>query len=177
MSSTSSTSTISISSSPQRSELRQSVRSTSSETAGAVGVICAAVRQFIRHPSNIPIEVTQGEQHEHDLVHNVSLGGLAFETDHALPIGTVIGLRIDAVRPPFSTTARVVWCKSLAERFELGVEFLEASAAFRARMVEQVCHIEQHKQHVHKTEGRVLTSQQAAMEWIEAFASKFPQTD
>lgn len=137
------------------------------------------MRHFMRHPSNIPIEVVQGEQPER-VVHNaqnVSLGGLAFEAQQALPVGSVVALRIHFVRPVFSTRARVVWCSPVEQHYELGVEFLEATDVFRARMVEQVCHIEQHRQRVFETEGRRLTTQEAAMEWIETYAATFPQAD
>ena len=136
----------------------------------------AAVRHFMRHPSNIPIEVLEGEADaERRAMHNVSFGGLAFNSANPLELGSVVAVRINFVRPVFSTTARVAWCAKVGALYEIGVEFLEASDVFRARMVEQVCHIEQHRQHVLKTEGRELTSEQAAMEWIATHAATFPQ--
>jgi hypothetical protein len=74
----------------------------------------------------------------------------------------------------FETKARVVWCSACEGGFELGVEFLAAEDAFRARMVEQVCYIEQYKKMVYQTEGRLLTAEEAAMEWIGKYASQFP---
>jgi hypothetical protein len=44
----------------------------------------------------------------------------------------------------------------------------------RARMVEQVCHIENYKKVVYQAEGRLLTAEEAAMEWISKYASQFP---
>ncbi len=46
-----------------------------------------------------------------------------------------------------------------------------------ARMVEQICHIEQYKNEILKAEGRQLDSKQAALEWIQKFASEFPNPD
>jgi hypothetical protein len=43
------------------------------------------------------------------------------------------------------------------------------------RMVEQVCHIEQYKKELFEDEGRALTGEQAAMEWIKRFAEGFPR--
>lgn len=129
----------------------------------------------MRHPSAIPIEIIEGDASEKThTIHNVSLGGLAFDADHALEQGTVVAVRIAFVRPCFKTSARVVWCKPVGDHFELGVEFLEASDVFRARMVEQVCHIEQYRQQVLVREGRTLTSQEAALEWISSHAANFP---
>jgi PilZ domain len=134
------------------------------------------MRHFIRHPADIPIEVSAGDQLVHATrhIHNVSLGGLAFESDGELEPGIIVEVRIPFVRPMFETKARVVWCSALEGGFELGVAFLDPEDAFRARMVEQVCHIENYKKVVYQAEGRLLTAEQAAMEWIGKYASQFP---
>ena len=41
----------------------------------------------------------------------------------------------------------------------------------------QLCHIEHYKQMVLRTQGRSLSGQQAALEWISKFAEQFPQTE
>jgi hypothetical protein len=137
-------------------------------------------RKFIRHPSDIPIEfsTTEGSPaSQYGQAHDVSFGGLAFEADHCPAPGSIIDLRIPTVVPPFESRGVVVWCRCMAERYEVGVRFLESSAAFKARMVEQVCHIEQYKRDVLAREGRKLTGTAAAREWIAKFASKFPGAD
>ena len=48
---------------------------------------------------------------------------------------------------------------------------------FRARMVEQVCHIEQYRHEILKNEGRKLSSEAAALEWIQKYAPLFPGSD
>lgn len=134
------------------------------------------MRQFVRHPAAIPIEVRASEQVGQAIndVYNVSKGGLAFYSDHALEPGTVVEIVIRFVRPRFETLARVVWCQVLERGFELGVEFLTAEDAFRARMVEQVCHIEHYRREIYETEGRDLTSGEAALEWIDKYSAQFP---
>ena len=82
------------------------------------------------------------------------------------------------MQPAFITQARVAWCKARADGFELGVEFLDAEDAFRARMVEQICYIENYRKTVYETEGRALTSEEAALEWIGKHAAQFlPASD
>jgi PilZ domain len=134
------------------------------------------MRQFIRHPADIPIEVSTGDQSADATrhTHNVSLGGLAFQSDRELEPGIVVEVRVPFVRPMFETKARVVWCRAHEGGFELGVAFLHPDDAFRARMVEQVCYIENYKKAVYQTEGRLLTGEEAAMEWIGKYASQFP---
>ena len=41
-------------------------------------------------------------------------------------------------------------------------------------MVEQLCHIEHYRNEVNRKEGRDISSEEAATEWIAQFADKFP---
>ncbi len=136
-------------------------------------------RRFIRHTINVPLEVTSGGTHQTaiDQGVNVSHGGLAFTSVECLDIGDVVELRIATVTPPFEARARVVWCRPEAPAFLVGVEFLDKGDAFRSRMVEQVCTIEGYRQQVLAEEGREISSQDAAAEWIAKFAGRFPHAD
>jgi len=139
------------------------------------------MRQYIRHPSDIPIEVVRGRDSIAPApcrIHDVCYGGLAFNSSHEVEPGSLVEVRIPCVRPAFVTKARVAWCKAQAGGFELGVEFLDADDAFRARMVEQICYIENYRKSVYETEGRALTSEEAALEWIGKHAAQFlPASD
>lgn len=135
------------------------------------------MRNFIRHPSSIPIEFGSCSAGIRALASNVSVGGLAFDSDHQVNPGDVVALKIATVSPIFEASAQVMWCKPKNTGFELGVAFLDQEDAFRARMVEQICHIEEYKQEVLQAEHRDLTPQQAASEWIEKYAAQFPATD
>ncbi len=136
-------------------------------------------RKFIRHPSEIPIEVGAVGQLAHGArrASDIGLGGLAFCCDSALERGLEVEIRIPFVRPPFEMNGRVAWCRACGASFELGVEFLVQDDAFRARMVEQVCHIEKYKAEIFAAEGRVMNSEEAAVEWIGKFAADFPGAD
>jgi len=134
------------------------------------------MRSFIRHPSEIPIEViTQPNELLTDQpLRDVSLGGLAIRADACLELGTQVRVRVALVKPPFEAAGRVVWCREREGGYDVGIEFAEQSDLFRARMVEQVCHIEQYRREVHEREGRTLTGQEAAREWISRYAADFP---
>jgi hypothetical protein len=86
-------------------------------------------------------------------------------------------VRIPSVSPVFESNARVVWCLADASGYRVGVEFLDADDEFRARMVEQVCHIETYRQQVRESERRDISAEEAALEWIVKFAERFTQTD
>jgi hypothetical protein len=134
-------------------------------------------RQFIRHPSEIPIEAKRSYKLAYNLLHlhNISLGGLAFKSAIAWTPGTVISIRVPLIDPNFETFGKVVWCKKQQEdtNFDVGVEFMQANDAFRARMVEQVCQIEQYKRRLEQ-QGRKVSIDEAAMEWINRYAADFP---
>lgn len=133
-------------------------------------------REFIRHTAGVPIEVhaVSGEERQQLESVNVSEGGISFVSDVDYPLGTVIEVRIPEVDPPFEANARVVWTSPEEGRFCIGVAFLDANDAFRARMVEQVCSIERYRREVEANEGRVLTPADAAAEWISRYAGRFP---
>lgn len=136
-------------------------------------------RRFLRHPSDIPIEFSLPSDEravEQGNVHDVSTGGLAFDAECCPERGAVIAIRIPFVQPAFETRGRVVWCRNQDGRYEVGVQFLSSSDAFRARMVEQVCQIEQYKREVRELEGREIDGDAAAREWIQRHAANFPRT-
>ncbi len=134
------------------------------------------MRNCIRHPSNIPIGfhleelVTEGNEH----LKNISFGGLSFSSIHELSAGDIISVKIPLVRPAFQAMGRVSWCRAEGSQFEVGIEFIDKDDMFRARMVEQVCYIEQYRQEVLKKNGRKLSAEDAAREWIQKFAPQFP---
>jgi hypothetical protein len=133
-------------------------------------------REYIRHTVNVPLEVKMvpGAPATHNRGVNISYGGLAFSVAKCLEIDDVIELRIPTVDPPFEAKARVAWCRPDGDAFLVGVEFLDSDDAFQSRMVQQVCSIENYKHDVAAKEGRILSSQEAAAEWISKFAGRFP---
>jgi hypothetical protein len=135
-------------------------------------------RRYIRHPSAIPLEYSITEtppDYQMDYLNNVSEGGLSFHTSHYIEPETWVHLYIPIDENYFEADAKVRWCRQLDDNsYHVGVSFGDPEKAFSARMVEQICHIEQYKKTIRLKEGRKLTSDQAAAEWIEKYASKFP---
>jgi PilZ domain-containing protein len=125
---------------------------------------------------DIPIEVEAGSRPscKHHEAHNLSMGGLSFDSGSEMAPGSIVELRIPFVEPAFETRAQVVWCSRKGMQYELGVRFLNPDDAFRARMVEQVCHIEEYRRNVLEAEGRALSAEEAANEWINHYADRFP---
>ena len=135
-------------------------------------------REFIRHTVDVPLEVEELASSEARRGHsvNVSSGGLAFESSSCPRVGDLIRLRIPTVTPVFEAAARVAWCRQEDGSYLVGVQFVDAAAAFRSRMVQQVCSIENYRKEVLEQEGRKLSTQEAASEWIEKYAGRFPDS-
>jgi hypothetical protein len=133
------------------------------------------MRSFIRHPTDIPIEIRLEDQScQHESLRNVSHGGLSFLYPHAAPVDSIVIVRIAFTAPPFEAACRVTWCQADGSAWQVGVEFLDQDILFRLRMVEQICHIEHYRRSLRESQGRVLSSHEAAIEWIERFADAFP---
>lgn len=152
------------------------------------------VREFIRHTVDVPLEFRTVEGEDQSGIGplppaatapapwetsegrsvNVGFGGLAFASNYCPQAGDLIELRIPSVSPPFVATARVAWCRPEGGQYLIGVSFLDASDAFRSRMVQQVCSIENYRREMQEKEGRELTAQEASAEWIAKFANRFP---
>ncbi len=139
------------------------------------------MRQFIRHPTDIPIRLEKqagaaGESTAEvsTSLQNISHGGLCCITSRPFAIGEKVTVSILLAKPPFSSNAEVMWCRYAELGYEIGLHFLNAEDAYAVRMVEQVCHIEHYKREAFINEGRTLTGEQAAAEWIMKFASGFP---
>ena len=137
------------------------------------------MREYIRHPSDIPIEyeLESVVAHQKDYLNNISQGGLSFKCHHYLQEGAVIHIRIPLVHPIFQTDGIVVWCHDMNSHYDVGIKFLDSINTYRIRMVEQICHIEHYKKEVLEHEGRTLSGEEAALEWIRKYAPDFPQLD
>lgn len=134
------------------------------------------MRSYIRHPSGMPINVrldkTQDDNPES--LNNIGCGGLSFTSKTPLMPGAMVALSVPITHGEIESRGRVAWCSKIEEGFEIGVEFMDAGNFYTVRMVEQVCHIEHYKDKEREQQGRELSCQQAAEEWIEKYAADFP---
>jgi hypothetical protein len=136
------------------------------------------MRNYIRHPTSIPIQVKAGSHHfEQVMVTNLSAGGLSFFTDIPVKVGSLVDLMIPCVTPDYQGEGIIVWRRNQPPQgFEVGVRFANDDEYFRVRMVEQVCQIEEYRQQLADV-GRKLTTEEAAIEWIRRFAADFDESD
>lgn len=138
------------------------------------------MRRYIRHPSGVPIKFSVASNRGADdsfrafALRDVSEGGLCFSSQYAIAPGSGITIEIPIETPPFQAKGVVAWCRPEGNAYAIGVQFNDYFTRFGVRMVEQVCHIERYRAEVQEREGRDLTSDEAAREWVERFAGEFP---
>lgn len=114
------------------------------------------------------------DEREDQTLTNLSLGGLSFLSPDALPEGERVRFCIPILKQESYLIGTVVWCEESTQGFEIGLEFDRSKDMFRLRMIEQVCHIEHYRKEVARVEGRILSTQEAAAEWISKYAGDFP---
>lgn len=137
----------------------------------------AVRRRFIRHPSRMPIsfDLRNDNPPRDDYLRNVSDGGLCFASARPLDAGTPIRLGVPVFGERFEIDATVVWSREVGRGYEIGVAFEHQQDRFAIRMVEQLCYIEDYRIQVEREQGRTMSSEQAAREWVERFAGDFPE--
>lgn len=136
------------------------------------------MRRYIRHPSSMPIDyrLSKGDSGLQRL-RNVSAGGICFSAERAMDLGAMVKIGIRIGDQDFDAEGEVMWCHGVNGHHEIGVRFQDAATVFTVRMVEQLCYIEQYRQQVLHAEGRSLSSEEAADEWVSRYAADFPQLD
>lgn len=136
------------------------------------------MRRYIRHPSDMPIDYrVMGGMNGVERLRNVSAGGLCFVTQQPVSLGENVHVSIRLGDEAFEAEGQVAWCQGVNGHHEIGLSFRDAATVFAVRMVEQLCYIEQYRQHVRHTEARELSSEEAAEEWIGRYAADFPSLD
>ena len=135
------------------------------------------MRQFIRHPVSLLIEYAFDDNimHSKEFMKNIGEGELCISVSDNIEPGSVISIHISVCTPAFEAKGIVVWCCKTNGKYELGVKFADAATEFMVRMIEQVCHIKQYKKEILEKEGRTLSDEEAAAEWIEKYAKDFPE--
>ena len=131
-------------------------------------------REFIRHPIDVPIQISPQSEDVLDCISIVDIGegGIAFYTNVIFEKGRALSIKIPHVQPPFEALCVVCWQREKGNEFEVGVRFVDEDSRFRARMVEQVCHIEEYRKKL-EGQGRSLSLEEAAHEWIALYATDF----
>ena len=113
-------------------------------------------------------------EHPCDHLNNVGLGGLCFISHQFMPVGRCVSVSFPLLDNHCALEATVVWNRQHEKGFEVGLQFNDPDQLYCLRMIEQVFHIEHYRREVEKQDGRHISSEQAAREWISRYAGEFP---
>lgn len=135
-------------------------------------------QSYIRHPSEVPVQIEVSDSQLSSPALSQSKGtGVFIHTAKSYPINSCVEVKIRVQNPDFVATGYVDCCEPVANGigYQTGIVFNCPDTAFAVRMIEQICHIEQYRQQVSHNEGRELSVDNAAQEWISLHAADFPE--
>lgn len=136
------------------------------------------VQSFIHHPAEVPVKlVISDSQFPLLSIDESASTGVYIHTSTQYPVNSCVEVEINVQTPAFFAKGYICSSEPLKDGigYETGVVFDCPKTAFAVRMIEQVCYIEQYRQQVSVTEGRELTIDSAATEWITQHAASFPE--
>jgi hypothetical protein len=139
--------------------------------------ICHGQTGFLRHPVGFPLEIKRKwftarldpTDRQHPQI------GIMFDSEKYLKPGTVIEITIHMPKNLEKFTGKVVLVKHNGDHYEIGLWLSQSSDASRARIVEQVCHIEAYLREKKYREGPYnLNPERVAKEWIAKYSGGVP---
>jgi len=132
-----------------------------------------SLQLFIRHPEQIAIELTPSNSRAYER----SAPALGLICSSPTPFTRGSALNVNFPETPFASrpiTGTVLKCTPQQQHYELAIEFNSADSTMHLRMVEQQAYISLYQQHIAHYQGRILSDDAAALEWIERYAAWFP---
>jgi hypothetical protein len=132
---------------------------------------------FIHHPAGFPIECKRLWFGDHDSSADQGQSeiGLIFDSEKYIKPGATIEITIPLRNEIEKFRGRVVLVRHNGDYYEIGVWLRRQADASRARIVEQICHIESYLKDKKFREGPyVINRERVAEEWISKYASSVP---
>lgn len=132
---------------------------------------------FIHHPAGFPIEYKRLWFADEIETYGSQPGniGVIFESEKYIRPGTIVEISIPLRNEIEKFRGKVVLVKNYGDHFEIGLWFSCREDASRARIVEQICHIETYIQEKKYRDGPyALNRDRMAEEWIINNAGKVP---
>ena len=133
-------------------------------------------RRFYRHPVSVPIQYHESQSRRFEGSSSVDLseGGICFLAERFLAKGAGVNLKIPVGDTVFEVQGQIAYCSRVAtlNMYRTGVQFSDATSAFRAKLAEQMLKIKEYKKHL-EDEGKNMSEEEAARQWIAKHAKHF----
>ena len=133
------------------------------------------LRIFKRSKSDLPIDVSINHEAdpEKEFLNDISLGGLSYKSKVPIQENKIIEITMPLTYPVFQVIGRVRWCKKEGDCYVVGIKFVIPVNELTIEAVEEVCDIDEYRNEVYRKEGRILSSEDAAVEWLNAYIKEF----
>ncbi|TBR44875.1 energy transducer TonB [Marinomonas agarivorans] len=130
--------------------------------------------KFVAHPEDIPIHIEE-VGYIQDKAHDVNgFGGISYLCEKSYRTGQSVQIKLTEIDPDFCVVGRIFKCEKEEGVFRIFIEFPKKEDCYCVRMIEQLSHIEHYRRQA-KKQGRRLSFNEAAIEWIQKFAASFPE--
>ena len=132
---------------------------------------------FIHHPASVPFECKRIWFNYKQEVPDAETAnvGLIFQSEKHMKPGVTVEIIIPLRNVTERFRGKVVLVRNLGEYYEIGLWLYRRADANRARIVEQICHIETYLQEKKYREGPyAINRDRVAAEWISKYASSVP---
>ena len=140
-------------------------------------------RRFIRHPMCFPLSyrvikkgMAGSVKGNRSVTENVSRGGMLFSATHPVEKRSHILIKIPFQDKIFRVQAKVIHCKKTSdttELYDIGVQFIKISEAFKVRLIEQMYLISEYRDLNSVRLGREISLQEASQEWVKKYSKRF----
>ena len=106
---------------------------------------------------------------------NISDSGLLFLSSEYFKMGTLLELTLPLRDKVFTLEGRVVHSSedSATRLFRTGIYFASASSVFKVKLVDQIHQIDEYRRSLSIKEGRPVTEEEAAHQWIKEHSVEF----
>ncbi len=102
--------------------------------------------------------------HQEEYVQNINPAGLCFKAKRHLKKGATIFVEMPL--PTIKKESKVLWCRKSNGHYNVGIQFMHKDGETPHPLIDQGCDIEDYKSNVLEKDGRVLTGEEAALEWL-----------
>lgn len=130
--------------------------------------------KFVAHPNDIPLHIEEvNHSYSQESLTVDGFCGISYLCERSYQSGQSVQLKLTEIDPDFCVIGRIYQCVEEDNSFRIFIEFPKREDCYCVRMIEQLSHIEHYRRQA-KLQGRRLSFNEAATEWIQQFASTFP---
>ena len=129
---------------------------------------------FIHHPSTFPLSYKRLWFNKDNDSDNAQAIGLCFRSEKYLKPGISVEISIPLRGEVQKFRGKVVLVRNMDDHFEIGIWLTQAADVHRARIVEQICHIETYLRTKKHQDGPFVSNERVTEEWVSKYAAAFP---